>query len=756
MYKTGMLIVMILYCGLFQFGNTAAQTIKSTYHVDKNGILQKSPPQITNSSERSFSPTTQAASSNRLYLSGAEKSLKEYSTSQFPGYHQDIDASDSVSVWGDYILRGDLDGDTYSLYIWALSPYVHGGGGQSTTHFRAEIFVNADVVATIDFSSSSSTISSGKRYTVTGIDQSTTAGDTLRLKISYRGGYGGMVSWDLGSGSYITIPNISTDFLDLSAPHVISSIDYGLRSVHAADLDNDGDLDVLSASSSKNKLAWHENVDGYGSFGEQKIISSTATWPYCVYGSDLDNDGDIDVLAAASGDDQIMWYENIDGKGTFGDQHIISTSTDEALCVYAADLDNDGDNDVLSASLSDDKIAWYENSDGKGTFGDQQIITTSANGACCVYAADLDNDGDLDILSASIYDDKIAWYENTDGHGTFGDQIEITTDANGARWVHASDLDNDGDMDVLSASSNDDKVAWYENTDGKGTFGEQQVMTYWAYDVRSVYAADLDDDGDMDVLSANYGSDNIAYLENIDGAGNFGPQQVLNTSLDGPSSVYACDIDNDGDKDILAAANSGDNLVWYSNLLYEPVPKADFAADTTCGVKPLTIQFDDRSAGTINTWNWDFGDEYSSSEQNPAHTYELAGTFTVSLTVKGPGGTNTKMKNNFIIVNEPSDILSRDDEIPTEYALQKNYPNPFNPRTTIKYAIPKSEHVVLKIYNINGAVVRTLVERHQSTGVYSITWDGKNDQGLLMPSGLYLYHLIAGSYAKTLKMALVK
>jgi hypothetical protein len=80
--------------------------------------------------------------------------------------------------------------------------------------------------------------------------------------------------------------------------------------------------------------------------------------------------------------------------------------------VYGADIDGDGDTDVLSASARDDKIAWYENIDGQGNFGLQQIITTNADFALSVYAVDVDGDGDTDVLSASSVDQKIAWYEN--------------------------------------------------------------------------------------------------------------------------------------------------------------------------------------------------------------------------------------------------------------------------------------------------------------------------------------------------------
>ncbi len=117
---------------------------------------------------------------------------------------------------------------------------------------------------------------------------------------------------------------------------------------------------------------------------------------------------------------------------SFGPQQVITTQADGAPRVYAADLDGDGDPDVLSASVLDDKIAWYENLDGLGTFGPQQIITTQADWANSVFAADLDGDGDPDVLSASMDDDKIAWYENLDGLGTFGPQQVITTQAVGA------------------------------------------------------------------------------------------------------------------------------------------------------------------------------------------------------------------------------------------------------------------------------------------------------------------------------------
>ena len=268
----------------------------------------------------------------------------------------------------------------------------------------------------------------------------------------------------------------------------------------------------------------------------------------------------------------------------FGPQRIVQqTDADvtqsEYQAVYAADLDGDGDQDVLSASVGDDKIAWYENMDGRGQFGPQRVITTLADGAVWVHAADLDGDGDFDVLSSSWFDNKIAWYENTDGLGTFGPQQVITTSVAGAMAVYTADLDGDGDVDVLSASLGDNKIAWYENTDGLGTFGPQQVITTSAEYVYSVYATDLDGDGDVDVLSASFRDDKIAWYENMDGSGTFGPQQVINIAdpdgivdngnegdADGARSVYATDLDGDGDIDVLSASRNYGKVAWYENL----------------------------------------------------------------------------------------------------------------------------------------------------------------------------------------------
>ena len=93
---------------------------------------------------------------------------------------------------------------------------------------------------------------------------------------------------------------------------------------------------------------------------------------------------------------------------------------------------------------------------------------------------------------------------------------------------------------------------------------------------------------------------------------------------------------------------------------------------------------------------------------------------------------------------------------PEIFGLADNYPNPFNPETTLKYQLPEAADVKLEVYNVVGQVVRTLVADHQNAGRYVVQWDATNDNGQPLSSGIYFYHIQAGEFQKTKKMLLLK
>ena len=330
-------------------------------------------------------------------------------------------------------------------------------------------------------------------------------------------------------------------------------------SILAVDLDKDGDIDILSSGNNDNRLAWYEN-DGNENFYSHIITYGV---PNCasIFACDLDSDGDIDILSAS---DKIDWFEN-DGQQNF-QTHTLSTfyaSTKQFGCVYAIDLDNDGDMDVLSVS---DKINWYENY-GTKHFG-THLISAEVYNAQCVYAADVDNDGDIDVLCASsesypTYPAKVAWYEN-DSNQNFKEHTIVKGTGN-VFSVVAADIDSDGDTDIISTFSGpyNDKFCWFEN-DSHQNFSAHAIDDS-AWGANFACAVDMDGDMDLDILLAAY-QNKIAWFEN-DGNANY-IEHKISESLS-VQSVFPVDIDGDGDMDVIAGVSSWEfsnhEILWFEN-----------------------------------------------------------------------------------------------------------------------------------------------------------------------------------------------
>ncbi len=97
-----------------------------------------------------------------------------------------------------------------------------------------------------------------------------------------------------------------------------------------------------------------------------------------------------------------------------------------------------------------------------------------------------------------------------------------------------------------------------------------------------------------------------------------------------------------------------------------------------------------------------------------------------------------------------------DSQLPKTFALEQNFPNPFNPATTIRYHLPQAAHVTLTVYDVLGSKVAILVEGWQPAGTYSLLWDGTDQHGRLAGTGVYFYRLDAGFYTEMKKMILLK
>jgi len=377
--------------------------------------------------------------------------------------------------------------------------------------------------------------------------------------------------------SFILALGVGVGTADDPAPRAVSTseappIKNGASSVHVADLNGDGTMDVISASAGDGEIAWYPNVDRQRNFPRKKVITIGAASAQEIHTADLDDDGDQDLIGAFGVTGKIAWYQN-DGSGSFSAQKIITEEAAGAVSVYAVDLNDDGHQDVLSASQIDGKIAYYTN-DGNGQFADQKVISNEGEGTRSVHAADLDDDGMKDVVYASSVragGSKIAWHRNT-GDG-FADQKIISNKIRGARSVHASDLDGDGDKDLLAGFSevglDVGQLTWFENADD-GTFSGSKVISSEVRGINAVSTADLDDDGDQDILSTSSvsGADGeIAYV--LSTAGTFASKSVVATNLFQAKSIVAADLDGGGTPDIVGASHRGNRIAWYRNSLLQ-------------------------------------------------------------------------------------------------------------------------------------------------------------------------------------------
>ena len=150
----------------------------------------------------------------------------------------------------------------------------------------------------------------------------------------------------------------------------------------------------------------------------------------------------------------------------------------------------------------------------------------------------------------------------------------------------------------------------------------------------------------------------------------------------------------------------------------------------------------------IESWAWDFGDGNTSSEQYPVHTYENEGTYQVSLVVTTDIGTESVP---FVADIQIGTLNISDNNLPEDFGLIKNYPNPFNPNTTIEYYLGESGLVTLSVYDLNGKLIDSIVNTYQVSGKHSIIWQPNN-----ISSGMYYINLVQGMNIDKMKLMYIK
>ncbi len=586
--------------------------------------------------------------------------------------------------------------------------------------------------------------------------------------------------------------------------------DFWVISTAPADYDSDGDLDIAVLGSyivynqgGEERLILIENNGSIDSttwnfsytdvpLGALSIGSSDLSW------GDLDGDGDQDL--ALGTENQTVIYRNDAGTLNLLQTNLPgyweenSQAEFDLRSITWADFDNDGDMDLLIPSVFNDTSYTYETvlmrNDGPDGASGWSFTSLNSVFAKTEHAqslwADYDGDQDLDLLLVNIaplFDDGFVRRYRNGGNGVFtGEDIlgTLSVEQGEAQW---GDYDGDGDLDILVAGNVKELDSTYTpltlriyRNDSEIYFPVEVIADPYSegwFDFTAATWADYDSDGDMDILLAgNYNSgSNIEgrarIYTNTNGvftdSGNELPSPRAAGDRGGAFSWL--DIDNDGDLDYFIAGQyfvpGGNGLVEAQMHVY----RNDVAGQNDSPSSPTGL---DISLLGENTVRLSWLPAYDDHTPGVALTYDLEiyhGTIPVTIPVRLPEPGNVSAVAEWLLTGLPEGdynwtiravdaaylgspittgvftignqtSVEETDNLTQIFSLAQNYPNPFSSTTTIKFNLTEQGNVVIKVFNVLGDEIKTIVNKEFAPGKHEVEF---NAAGLL--SGVYFYRM---------------
>ncbi len=353
------------------------------------------------------------------------------------------------------------------------------------------------------------------------------------------------------------------------ADHPLTTDLPGAYAVYGADVDDDGDTDLLAAAYPPNAYTLWRNDGGDPTRWTEIPIPASDVGGISICTGDVDDDERTDIVGASWNSGTVSWWRNNGEDVSTWVQEIIGTGMEWAHQVCVADMESDGDLDVFAVAASANCLRWWHNHGGDPIVWTEQTISTTVPGGRAVGAADLDRDGDCDVVAAAFDTHDILVFTNEGGNPIEWSRHLVEDLYYGAHWVAVADVDGDGNPDFLGAAYLADGIDWWRNEGGSPPVFTRIPVDHAFDGAVTVDAADLDGDGDLDIVGTAWEAGELAWWENIDGAGTTWSKRTVDRDLVWASGVHAADVDGDGDMDPLGTAVSTGEVAWWEATVFE-------------------------------------------------------------------------------------------------------------------------------------------------------------------------------------------
>ncbi|MBI3845179.1 MAG: VCBS repeat-containing protein [Planctomycetes bacterium] len=349
--------------------------------------------------------------------------------------------------------------------------------------------------------------------------------------------------------------------------------------VDVADMDGDGKLDLVSANARTPSVTIFHQTSTPGTFELTPtvlLVPNPSARPTSIAIADFDGDGRLDIVSANDvGNDVTVFLQSRTTPGTFVPQELRPRPIDQPKSVAVGDLDGDGLLDIVCANGRGDCLSIFlQLADGAfPSSPSTNLVLPTGSSPVGVAVADVNADGKLDVISANQRSDNVTIFlQQSTVPGEFeqpGMSLGNRALTRGASAVAAADVDGDGNIDVVVANTVGNNVAVFFQTlpgvfefDPRGTLGDSSSTN----GPKSVALSDVDGDGFLDIVTANAGGQDLAAFFHprrgtfsLDARGPLGGATITSK----PVGVAVGDLDGDGDLDLVCANQFGDSLTVF-------------------------------------------------------------------------------------------------------------------------------------------------------------------------------------------------